>query len=94
MDLHPDVFWDLSLSEFEIKAEGYFLRLDREWANTRYLGHFLHAMVTHKGISPSELMPLQFDEDGPEEVNKQHKKITKEDKEAFEKKWLNNGGSK
>ena len=88
MDLHPDVFWDLSMSELQVKAEGYFLRIDREWEHTRFLGSYLHSKLEGKITTPEKLMPLIFDEDRPELNQKEVKKITKQDVKDFEEKWL------
>lgn len=90
MNLAPDDFWDLSLSELQIKSEGYFLRIDREWEQTRFLGSYLHSQLEGKVTTPEKLMPLVFDEENPniQKFKEKNKPLTKQDVIDFEKKWL------
>lgn len=75
----------MTLREYQIKSDGYFLRLERQWEHTRYLAHYLYAQVTGKPKSPKKLIPLIFDNDHNEE---KVKPVTKQEVEEFERKWL------
>lgn len=89
MDISPSEFWELSFSELNIKSEGYFLRIDREWEQTRFIASYLHSQLEGKVITPEKLMPLVFDADNSKSKNfKEAEPISKQDVVDFEKKWL------
>ena len=90
MNLAPDDFWDLSLSELQIKSEGYFLRIDRDWEQTRLVASYLHSQAEGKVMSPEKLMPLIFDEENLsiQKSKEKSKPLTKQDVKDFEEKWL------
>ena len=90
MNISPDEFWDLSMSELQIKSEGYFLRIEREWEQTRVIASYLHTQSEGKVMTPEKLMPLTFDEENPSIIKSKEKSkpLTKQDVLDFEKKWL------
>lgn len=86
----PNEFWDLTLAEFEIKAEGYYHRQEREWEHTRFICAYLATSASKKVVSPEEIRPTIFDQERPNTKYPERPKLTKEDVAEFEKKWLNN----
>lgn len=91
LNLHPEVFWDLSIAEFEVKCEGYFLRIDREWEQTRFIAAYLHTRLSGKVMTPEKLRPTIFDKDKKKRGDfKEADPITKQDVLDFQEKWLKN----
>lgn len=90
MNISPNDFWELSLSELQIKSEGYFLRIEREWEHTRLIASYMHTQAEGKVITPEKLMPLTFDEENPSIIKSKEKSkpLTKQDVKDFEEKWL------
>jgi hypothetical protein len=88
MDLHPDVFWDLTFAEFEIKAEGYHHRQERQWQHTRFIAAFFATSASGKVTQPEEIRPVIFDKNSTVKGSGNKEKITAEEVEAFQKKWL------
>lgn len=82
------MFWDLTLAEFEIKAEGYFHRQERQWQHTRFIASFLYAQSSGKIASPEEIRPTIFDDPEQVETMRKAEKLTKKDVTEFEAKWL------
>lgn len=62
------------------------MRDARQWAHTRFIGHYLHSKITGKFISPEELVPLLFDD--KKSTLPKAAPITKEEVKDFEQKWL------
>lgn len=88
LNIEPDVYLDLTISELQIKADGYFHRLERLWEHTRFLGAYLHTELSGKVIEPEKLHPMIFDIIEPEKEAEKEEPMTKEEVEKFTKKWL------
>jgi|TARA_R110000851_G_scaffold2992_2_gene12115 hypothetical protein len=67
MDINPDVFWNLTMREFQLKQRGYLERLEDEqihgWNLTRTLACYILKPHLKKGskMNPTDIMYLPID---------------------------------
>ena len=72
MGITPDDFYDLEPREAFLLIEAYQEKEDEKWQHTRYVATVLiniHKDPKKKAIKPHELMPLNIDKKGREDMS-------------------------